>query len=201
MRKPPARKPPHACARSAVRATPSAAAIASAMIFRDIPGLLSIGGSPGATRRARPYLSRFIWTAFVSGRALPSIVRFVDCQLNVFSSRRVTTLVADTFFPSRSVDVLLMSHLLPSRVQTPSPKPSLDSNVQERMCLALGSQPIHCVPSPTGTPLTEAENDERMKLPLPVQENRACTASPFSSFSSASAQPPISHSSSRSRSE
>src|SRR5262249_35451122 len=112
-----------------------------------------------------------------------------------------TTFVADSFFPSRIVDVLLTSHLLPSRVQTPSPKPPLDSNVQERMCLALGSQPIHCVPSPTGTPLTEAENDERMKLPLPVQENGPATASPSSSSSSPSAQPPISQPSSRSCSE
>src|SRR5262245_31735452 len=98
------------------------------MIFRDIPGLLSIGGSPSATRRTRPYLSRFILTAFVSGRAFPSIVRFVDCQLSVSASSRVTTFVAVSFFPSRRVAVLLMSHLLPSRLHTDSPKPPLDSN-------------------------------------------------------------------------
>jgi hypothetical protein len=37
-------------------------------------------------------LSRFIRTGFVSGRALPSTVRFTDCQLRVFASSRVMTL-------------------------------------------------------------------------------------------------------------
>src|SRR5262249_58619194 len=128
-------------------------------------------------------LSRFIRTAFVSGRALPSTVRFTDCQVSVFASSRVTTFVAATRLPSRSVELVLMTHLSPSRAQVPSPKPPLDSNVHERICLAAGSQPIICVTSPTGTPFTDAPSDQRMKLPFFVQENTACATSPLSSAS------------------
>ena len=59
----------------------------------------------------------------LSGIALPSVVRSLACQLMVSASIRVTMLVAVIFLPSLRIAVLLMVHLLPSRVQAPSPKP------------------------------------------------------------------------------
>src|SRR5262245_61691719 len=118
------------------------------MVFRNIAGLLSGEGAdalplassgPPGNAPARPAryfplsLSRFNRITVVSGWALPSSIRFVDCQLIVFASRRVMTLLAVRRLPSRSVAVVLLTHLSPSRVQTASAKPPPESNSHERI--------------------------------------------------------------------
>jgi hypothetical protein len=89
---------------------------------------------------------------------LPSAVRSLDCRLRVSASTGPTTIVAVAFLPSWRVDVVLMTHLLPSLVQAPSPKPPVASKIHDRIRLVTGSQPIQWVALPTETLLTVAVN-------------------------------------------
>src|SRR5439155_9001777 len=54
----------------------------------------------GASPWHRSHFARFILTTSVSGSALPSADRFVDCQVKWSPSTRVMTLVAASFLPS-----------------------------------------------------------------------------------------------------
>src|SRR5262249_16393392 len=100
----------------------------------------------------------------VSGIALPSTERLVDCQVRRSASTLLIVPVPRPFLPSRSVAVPLTVPLSPSRLQSPSVKLPLELNDHERMRLAAPSQPIHCVPPATGTSLRVVANDETRKL-------------------------------------
>src|SRR5208337_1555342 len=64
----------------------------------------------------------------------------------VSASTLVTTFVVVTLLPFAKLELVLMIHLLPFFDQVPSPKPPSASKLHERICLAAGSHPIHCVP-------------------------------------------------------
>src|SRR5262249_38658032 len=87
--------------------------------------------------------------SLLSGTRLPSIIRSRNCKARVSASTCVTMNVVAAFLPSCKVDVVLRLHLLPSLLQVPSPKPPLASNIHDRSCFVVGSQPIHWVAPPT----------------------------------------------------
>src|SRR4051794_10342776 len=90
--------------------------------------------------------------------------RFTDCQVKWSSSTLVMMLVLDTFWPSRSVEVLVTVHLSPSLLQAPSLKPPVESKDQERTCLPAASQPIHWMPPPTGTSFSVVPKEATRKF-------------------------------------
>src|SRR5262249_20324103 len=94
----------------------------------------SLSGSARSIR-ARDFCHgvRFRVTAWLSGIGLPSTFRSLPCNVSVFSSTRVRMNVDVPFFASGKTVLTLILHLLPSRVQEPSAKAPLESNIHARM--------------------------------------------------------------------
>src|SRR5262249_39125518 len=140
------------------------------------------------------HLTRFSLTTAVSGTALPSTVLSFDCRLRVSASTRARRIVAVAFLPSCRTEVVLITHLSPSFVQAPSPKPPVASKIHERTFLAAGSQPTQWVARPTETPRAVVENVPVSQFWLSAQDTDSCSPMPFSS---SAAQSPTIHSSPR----
>src|SRR5262249_47002902 len=141
-----------------------------------------------------PHLSRFSLNTGVSGTALPSTVLSFACRLMVSASTRARMIVAAAFLPSCSTDVVLITHLSPSFVHAPSPKPPVASKIHARPFFAAGSQPTQCVALPTETPRAVVENVPVIQFWLALQDTDNCSPMPFSS---SAAQSPTIHSSPR----
>src|SRR5262245_57297789 len=91
---------------------------------------------------------------------------------------RPTIYVALAFLPSGKTVEDLITHLSPSADQVPSPKAPESSKLHERIRLACGSQPIHCLALPTATSLTVVEKLPTMKFRVSVHESDTCSTAP-----------------------
>src|SRR5690606_27523466 len=93
--------------------------------------------------------------------------------------------------PSGNVPLLMMCHAESLNSQVASAKPPSESNVQERMHPAFGSQPIICTPLSTTSSPTVIANDRRRKFWFLVHS----TSVSIDMVSSSSIHDPTSHSS------
>src|SRR5262245_38979890 len=79
------------------------------------------------------------------GSSSPSMVRSVDCHVNVSLSTGARMLVAVSSPPSACTPDDSITQRLPSRVQAPSPKPPSSSKIHDRSWPVRGSLRITCV--------------------------------------------------------
>jgi len=93
------------------------------------------------------FLDRCLSIEDLLDRHSPFIERCTVCQVNELLSICLIMLTADDLPPSGSVPVCWITQRLPLRVHLPSAKPPSESNTQERICFATGSQPMICIPA------------------------------------------------------
>src|SRR3954468_12862485 len=94
----------------------------------------------------------------------PLTERSMDCQENESSPSFFMTFTADDRLPSGRVPTCWIVQRLPLCVHFPSPKPPSESNTQERICLAIGSQPITCMPAMFTRSRTTIANERVIKF-------------------------------------
>src|SRR5690606_36941716 len=87
-----------------------------------------------------------------SGNSSSPASRSVASQMTRFGAARDKVRVADTEVPSAAVPLNLQTQESSTGVHLVSAKPPASSKVQDRICLACGSQPMRCVPLRTTWP-------------------------------------------------
>jgi len=100
---------------------------------------------------------RTITVSSMSGSSSVPTTRSVDRNFSESLLIGSMTSVDDVVRPSPVTPLALMIQALSERVHSPWPKSPSESNTHDRICLACGSQPIHCVPLRPGSPATWIE--------------------------------------------
>ena len=102
----------------------------------------------------------------ILGSSSPPAVRSIVCQVNEFASTGFITLIIVAVRPSGSVPRLRMNQRPPRCSQVASANVPLESNVQERIAFAAGSQPMICIPEKLSSSIGNLEGPREEVLVL-----------------------------------
>src|SRR6476620_7904533 len=107
---------------------------------------------------------RTMRTSSMFGCISPSTVRSIACHVNESALTGLKMWVDVVFPPSASTPVCCTIQRFPLCFHLPSEYPPLESKTHERTCLAIGSQPMICIPEAfTLSPIATA-NERVIKL-------------------------------------